>query len=1402
MRRRLNGKLLALLLVAVALLGAGVHILHGFQVRRNASDLLRQAKRAEAQGHLDQAVGFLEQYLAFEPSDTTALAKYGLMLDELAATPQAHLRAFWVLDQVLRRAPERLEVRRRLVQIAMDLGRLSDARQHLEVLLQHAPEDGELEYRLGRCFEGEGQFNAARYWYEKSIRHTPDRIESYVSLAGLLRRRFDQAARADQVMDALIAANERSFRAYLARRRYRQEFQLDGAAADAARARELAPDEADTLLAAAEAARDRGELDTARRDLEHGVALYPRDGRLYQALADLDLRAGRPDQAVARLRKGLAVLPEAVDLHVALVDALLQGGQPTEASAVITSLRQREGLPSALLDFFDARIHLAHEHWSQAAEILERTRPLLVAWPAMARQADLLLAQCFEQLGDPERRIEACRRVVAADSSDGPARLALGSALWAAGRIDEALGEFRQAMTLHDAPAVGWTMLAQALIAHNLRLPPDRRHWPEVEQALNQAAEARPAAVEVLILRADALIAQGQLDRARHLLEQARERQPDRIELWAASALVAEHQRQPAEALSLLDQAQQRLGDTVELRLARCGYWTRHPGDEAREALASLSQDLANFADKDRDRLLEGLAGAYSRLGEPQAAAQLWGQLAERRPNDVRVRVLWFEAALRGGDEAAMRRALDDLRRLEGEDGALWRYGEAAQLIALVERAAGAKPGAAAPRLDAAARQRLGQARARLDEVAQRRPAWSRVPLLAAAIAELEGDQAQAIEHYQRTLDLGDRQPQVIRRLVRLLYEHHRYDEADQALGMLSEQAPLPDDLKRLAAAISLHTQDPEHALQRAHAAGLAQSPDYRDHVWLGQLLEASGPGRHAAAEAELRRAVMMAEDAPDPWVALVQFLARTGQKPQAEAALREAQRKLPPGQAPLALARCYEAIGQGAQAEQQYRAALAARPDDVATLRGAAAFYLRTGQLLKAEPPLRRLLDPQTKAPAQEVAWARRSLAAVLAGGNDRQFQEALALIERNLQAGGATIPDQRARAMVLATRPDRRREAIRLLEDQEGNQRLPLTPNEQFLLARLYEGERDWPKARERMLSLLAAHADNPLYLASYISSLLRRGQADEAQLWLLKLERLEPQAFRTMSLKARMLAARGEGAAAVALLKDYIRDQGAPLLGPIAALLDQIGQAAAAEELYRQYAAQSKQPESTLALAQYLARQGRLREALDLCERAWQTCPPAAVANACIAALYAAQPDDESYQRVERWLETALRKAPGTASLLVPLAVIRGLQRRYQEAEALYRQVIARDDRNIEALNNLAWLLSLKGDGGSEPLELIQRAIAIGGPVPALLDTRAVINLKRNNIDAALQDLRQAVAEAPTASSYFHLAQAYWTAKSPGAAAEALREAKNLGLATNGLDPLERTAYHQLLSALDQR
>jgi tetratricopeptide (TPR) repeat protein len=1406
-REVVNLRFLAVLLGLTAVFAAVWFGVHRWQVRKHAAGLLEQADSAESQGRPDRAARFLGMYIALSPDDHDARARHGLLLARLADSPRARAAAMGALEQVLLRDPDRHEVRRRLILLCLDCDQFDDALQHLTTLRESFPEDPEIDDLLGRCHEGRGERAKAANAYRAAIGRAPQRIEPYLRLARLLRDHLAQPGEADRLLHAMIQANKQSYQVYVGRARLLQDGApskeaLEAARKDVLEALRLAPNEAEALLAAGELLQKMPDhLGEARGYLRRAAERSQADQRPYETLAALELRDSRPDEALAVLRRGLEKLRDDPSLLWNLTSLTIAHGSLTDAEELLTRL-DRLAFPTARVNYLRAALRLKRGDWPGACAGLETVRPLLADSRQLTIECDLLLAQCYGQLGDLDARALVYRRVIAADPLQVHARFALATTYLKLGRGAEALDECRRAVDLPGAPAPGWTLLARLMVFQTLRLAPRQQQWDRIEPVLDRAAQADPDSPELPVLMAEVLVGKGELEKARQFLDEARHNRPKQVEPWIALADLAVRDGKLDEALRLLGEAEKRFGDGATLRLARLRSLLA-TGDAARKSLGSIEVDLNKLPEQDQALVLAQLVEAYEGLREPAKARRLCEQIVKLSPSDLAVRLRLFDLTLQCDDESGMTEALVGIRRLEGEGGPLGRYNEARRLIWSAARGN---------------KEQLASARKELDAVAKRRPGWARVPLALGQIDDLEGNEDRAIQNYLEAIGLGERQLEVVRRTVELLYKRRRYAEAELVIQQLPEQSPLFGNLQRLAAEVFLQNGNYARALDLAGTAVSADSKDFRDHVWLGQILwvaaqraEVQTSRRKAAekrAEQALRRAVELAANAPEARVALVQYLVRTGRVEDAKAAVRAAEAELPRGQAPLALAQCYAVLGLPKKAKEQFRAALAARPDDLSVLRAGIDFYLRTNDLKEAEVYLRKII-PLLDAKDRSAATRSRSvLAVVLVARNDhRRSREALALVglsdkKQDAPAGSADL--ERARAAVLAARPTRReqQQAIDILESLGTRQ--PLSAEDQYLLVQLYERLGQTQKARSRMLLLLRSE-NNPRYLAHHIHGLLDQGRLTEAETWLVDLEKLQPQALRTAFFKARLLKARGESTPAVALLKKQAAGKDSAGVLRVAQLVEELGEAADAEELYRQFVTDSKEPEASLLLAQYLGRRQRVAEALELCDSAWRRCSAEAVAETCLAILHAAlDPTAAQQQRVERWLTAALEKEPKQAQVLVCLASLEELRGRYDKAEATYREALAVNAKTALALNNLAWLLVLRGAKSQQAADYVERAIEVLGPLPELLDTRAMARLAAGQNDLALADLQEALTRPALdakvrASLHFHLAQAHWKSGHRDEARKAWRQGRTNGLTARLLHPLERAAYERFSDEL---
>src|SRR6266542_310803 len=145
MNKRLNVRLLLQVGIALVVLGTVTHLLHAFQVGRQARAFRAEGYRAAEEKDFERSAVSLHRYLALRPDDLEARLKYGVSLGRVAATPAARERAYRYLETSLRKGSDNVEARETLGHLAVQLGRFRDAARHLEPLRDAPVDRAELE---------------------------------------------------------------------------------------------------------------------------------------------------------------------------------------------------------------------------------------------------------------------------------------------------------------------------------------------------------------------------------------------------------------------------------------------------------------------------------------------------------------------------------------------------------------------------------------------------------------------------------------------------------------------------------------------------------------------------------------------------------------------------------------------------------------------------------------------------------------------------------------------------------------------------------------------------------------------------------------------------------------------------------------------------------------------------------------------------------------------------------------------------------------------------------------------------------------------------------------------------------------------------------------------------------
>ena len=160
-----------------------------------------------------------------------------------------------------------------------------------------------------------------------------------------------------------------------------------------------------------------------------------------------------------------------------------------------------------------------------------------------------------------------------------------------------------------------------------------------------------------------------------------------------------------------------------------------------------------------------------------------------------------------------------------------------------------------------------------------------------AELAELEGDNAAAIDHYKDACRLDKSNPAIVLQLVNLLKQQRRYSEIEELL----KEADLghSGNLQLLAAESSLQNNDPEQALEHIRQSLLSNTGNYLNHLRLAQLELMQGKVDQAAKS--LDKAIELEPSRAESWIVKAAFLAETGREAEIPEVLECTETRIAP---------------------------------------------------------------------------------------------------------------------------------------------------------------------------------------------------------------------------------------------------------------------------------------------------------------------------------------------------------------------------------------------------------------------------------------------------------------------------------------------------------------------------
>ncbi len=577
------------------------------------------------------------------------------------------------------------------------------------------------------------------------------------------------------------------------------------------------------------------------------------------------------------------------------------------------------------------------------------------------------------------------------------------------------------------------------------------------------------------------------------------------------------------------------------------------------------------------------------------------------------------------------------------------------------------------------------------------------VLLLAGQAERKLNNLAQAEVHYAKAVQLLPNAALPRQQLAQVQLQGGQADKALATLAPLLEDKTVSVDALTLAAQAQLMKGD-NAAADASFARAAKLRPD-DPRVRLALALSSVSKGKGAAALAELR-AVAAADKGTAADLALVNLLSRGNDLPGALKAVDGLAAKLPGEALPDQLrGRIALQARDNAAARRHFEAALAKNADFMPALAGLAA------------------LDLADKQPAAAKARFEAALQR-----NPKNSSAMLALAELTARSGGQSA------------------EVLKWVNDAVAADPSDATAR-MLLVDQLMAGNRT-KAALEAAQAGLVALPNHPELLDRLGRAQLVGGDAQQAVATFTRLAAAAPRsALPLLRLADAQMAARNPGAAAAAVRR----------AGEIAPELLAVQQAQFGMAL------QENRLDQALAIARKLQAQ-RPDEALghsmegdiELRRKNWDAAAaalrkavarsqPGDAAQRLHAALVAGGKPADAAAMAQDWR----KKHPEDSAFVLHLGDQAMAAGQLAEAEALYREVIARQPANVLALNNLAYVLATQKKPGA--VALAEQALQRAPRAAAVMDTLALALAAEQQLPRAVEVQQQAVAAAPDAHNF---------------------------------------------------
>jgi tetratricopeptide (TPR) repeat protein len=383
---------------------------------------------------------------------------------------------------------------------------------------------------------------------------------------------------------------------------------------------------------------ERGDLEAAARDFRAAAALDPAATRPLEALGDVSLRLEQYARAVTAYERCVRLDDRSSRLTYKLALARYREG---DISGAVGELTETLRLDDRLADAHYL-LGLCLREQNRVPDALKALERSVVLSPGLVPAREEL-ADLYGSLNRHSQELDQLQVLAGLDRDQVSRQIAIGLAHARAGHWDLAVLTLTGALEGHQNEPEIYRALGKVWLE---RPREDRAFLSKARRALERVAFSPAATSEVLTLYGRALLQDGDVDDAEHVLEQATLRfpiDPQALALYASTAEKQAHLESARQALIAYDGLTASDVDFAP-RAARIAALSIRLSDPD-TAVSWLTKALSSTPDD--VRLITALADAQLRAGDRPAAQTTIAHRLAREPDNAAVQALARRVGIR-----------------------------------------------------------------------------------------------------------------------------------------------------------------------------------------------------------------------------------------------------------------------------------------------------------------------------------------------------------------------------------------------------------------------------------------------------------------------------------------------------------------------------------------------------------------------------------------------------------------------------------------------------------------------------------------------------------------------------------------------------------------------------------